>query len=101
MSVAGGYGPGDIVPGGMVSSGYDPGGEGGTVPGGYGPRGDMFPLCRQTNTCENITFPQLRLWPVIRDKKTSCFWNVRQSTDWVQMERMTRVPAHTFVIFFY
>ena len=49
MSVAGGYGPGDIVPGGMVSSGYDPG-EGGTPQEGMVPGGICSPsVDRQTH----------------------------------------------------
>ena len=48
-----------------------PGGcwSGGCLPAGGGPgRG-----CGQTDTCENITFPQLLLWTVIIDKLRCSF----------------------------
>ena len=59
---------GDIVQGGMVLGvggvygikGVQSHGGWGMVPGGYGP---LPPPHGQTDTCENITFPQLRLRP--------------------------------------
>ena len=79
--------PGGMVPGGTVPGRADPrwGGGGvwswrygprvGTVAGGAVPgdtvpgfmvQGDIVPaLCGQTDTCENISCPQLRWWVVI------------------------------------
>ena len=57
MSVAGGLGEGVCL--GLVFAG------GGTLPAPC----DLPPSCGQTDTCENIAFPQLRLWTVKSSNK--------------------------------
>ena len=51
----------------LRSRGYGPGGYGHSRIWSQGYGGKAIPPPEQTDTCRNITFPQLRLWVVIRN----------------------------------
>ena len=57
-------GGGDLVPGRIWSGPSRV--PGGTVPGGAAGYGPTPSPREQTDTCKNVTFPQLRLWAVIK-----------------------------------